>query len=102
MSSLPTIDPYDYWGRMENNNQIMEDKLRELFPETQVPYDYIGQLLTFLQETKVNARILPKVIRGVHNILLGTGQGQVIIHVRQDTVNVSVRENDSEEVKAKT
>ena len=100
MNSLPTIDPYDYWGQMENNDKLMEEKLKEIFPQCKVPHEFICQMIEYLSETQVNARILPKVIRGVHNILLGTGQGQVIVHVKQNIVNVSVRENDNDEIKA--
>jgi hypothetical protein len=92
MSSLPTIDPYQY--ESQNNNTKMQTLLGQLFPELKVPYEYVFDILNFLSETNINARIIPKVIRGVHNLLSGTGRGQVIVHVLKDTTNVSIREND--------
>jgi hypothetical protein len=96
MNSLPTIDRLDYYGQLENNNQKMSDLFKGLFPDIEVPYEYLFELADFLAETKVNARILPKVIRGVHNILIGTGKGQVIVHVQGEVMNVSVRETDED------
>jgi hypothetical protein len=46
-----------------------------------------------LEATKVNARILPEVIRGVSNLKTSDRRGQVIIHVQKDLTNVQVREN---------
>jgi len=96
MKSLPTIDPYSYNGQMENNNTKMEGMMKILFPDLQVPYGYLYQIASYLEETKINAQILPKVIRGVANIIEGTGVGQVIVHVNSETVNVSTRETDGE------
>jgi hypothetical protein len=46
-----------------------------------------------LEATKVNARILPEVIRGISNLNTNDRRGQVIIHVQKDLTNVQVREN---------
>lgn len=78
------------------NNSKAESLFRVMFPEVDVPYEYVLDLLRFLQETKVNVEILPRVIRGVNNITIGTGKGQVIVHVNKETMNVSVREVDWE------
>lgn len=101
MNSLPTIDQTDYYNQLNNNNKKMQELFNQMFPDLSVPHEFIFQMLQFLNETKVNAQILPRVIRGVNNILLGTGKGQVIVHVCKETMNVSIRETD-EELKSKT
>jgi len=101
MNSLPTIDQSNYYNQLNNNNTKMDDLFRQMFPDLSVPHEFVFQMLQFLNETKVNARILPRVIRGVNNILIGTGRGQVIVHVCKENMNVSIRETD-EEMKSKT
>jgi hypothetical protein len=108
MSSLPTIIQEkgyyekEYSGSEidENNEKKMEELFNTIFPDITVPCGYIYEVLKYLQETNVNAKVLPKVIRGVNNLLIGTGKGQVIVHVNENIMNVSVREND-EEIKTK-
>lgn len=100
MSSLPTIDLEDYNTQLSINNEKMEGLLRAMFPDMQIPYEDIYQILLFLEETKVNAAVLPRVIRSIHNIVIGTGKGQVIVHVQGELTNVSMREQD-EEMKTK-
>lgn len=100
MSSLPTIDLEDYNQQLSINNQKMEGLLKAMFPDLGVPYEDVYQILLFLEQTQVNSEVLPKVIRGIHNIVIGTGKGQVIVHVQEQMTNVSVREQD-EEVKSK-
>ena len=112
MRSLPTI--IEYQGQLEHNNLQAEILLKSIFPGLKVPYeqvvgilqlleaveldpllvpfDVIVRTLAYIQETKVNAELLPHVIRGVHNIRIGTGKGQVIIHVDKETSNVQIRE----------
>lgn len=85
MTSLPTIERDPYQIERENNDKKVINLFKSLFPETPVPYEYIFDLVRFLEETRVNARVLPQVIRGIHNIVIGTGNGQVIVHVRTDT-----------------
>jgi len=100
--SLPTIieTRAEYDIEFDNNSKKMEELFNTIFPEVNVPCQYIFEILKFLEETNVNAGVLPKVIRGVNNILLGTGNGQVIVHVQKNIMNVSVREND-ESIKTK-
>ena len=102
MSSLPTIveTRAEYDVEWDNNAQKIEELFNAVFPDVKVPCQYIYEVLKFLEETNVNAGVLPKVIRGVNNILLGTGKGQVIVHVQKNIMNVSVREND-EDIKTK-
>ncbi len=102
MSSLPTIieTRSQYEVELDTNSKQMEELFNTIFPEVQVPCQYIYEILKFLEETNVNAGVLPKVIRGVNNILLGTGKGQVIVHVQKNIMNVSVREQD-EDIKTK-
>ena len=97
-SSLPTIIEHrsQYETELDTNTQKMEDLFNAVFPNVNVPCQYIYEVLKFLEETNVNAGVLPKVIRGVNNILLGTGKGQVIVHVQKNIMNVSVRENDDD------
>mgnify|MGYP003395011080 CR=1 FL=1 len=80
----------------EENNTQMEVLLRKLFPDIVVPYLYIYQTLSFLEETQVNPQILPTIIRAIHNISIGSGRGQVIVHVVDKVVNVSIREQSKE------
>ena len=102
MSSLPTIieTRSQYEVELDTNSKQMEELFNTIFPEVQVPCQYIYEILKFLETTNVNAGVLPKVIRGVNNILLGTGKGQVIVHVQKNIMNVSVREQD-EDIKTK-
>lgn len=101
MKSLPTVDLEDYNQQLAINNAKMETLLKAMFPDLNLPYDDIYRILLFLEETQVNSEVLPKVIRGIHNITIGTGRGQVIVHVQEDKVNVSLRETDQEEMKTK-
>ena len=96
MSSLPTVQQEPYEREKDNNNGKAEEVFDSLFPEIELPRGDIFKILSFLQETKVNAQILPRVIRGVYNLTVGTGKGQVIIHVQGETVNVQTRETDEE------
>ena len=92
MSSLPTIELGEYDLERSNNDKKIVELFKQLFPDTPVPYEYIFDLVRFLETTKVNAKVLPEVIRGVHNLIIGTGRGQVIVHVQKETMNVQVRE----------
>src|SRR3990167_4010136 len=96
MKSLPTIDPGSYEFQESHNNELVNTIFGQLFPETGVPYGAIYQIFSYLQETKVNAQVLPRVIRGIHNLTLGTGDGEVIVHVRRDTITVETKERDGE------
>ena len=92
MSSLPTIDQGMYDLESDNNNKIASKMFEQMFPGTLVPYEYLFELIKFLETTKVNAQVLPQIVRGVHNIVIGTGRGQVIVHVQKESMNVQVRE----------
>ena len=104
MSSLPTIivkknyyeADYEENKIDENNAKQMEELFSIIFPDIKVPTGYIYEILKYLEETNVNARVLPKVIRGINNLLIGTRKGQVIVHINENIMNVSVRENDEE------
>lgn len=93
-------DLEDYNSQLTINNEKMEGLLKAMFPDLNVPYEDIYQILLFLEETHVNAAILPRVIRGIYNIMIGTGRGQVLVHVEPININVSTREQ-SDEIKAK-
>jgi hypothetical protein len=94
MISIPTVqqDYQDYDSQLEVNNKQAEKLLGQLFPDLKLPKEDIFNILSYLQETKINAQILPRVIRGVYNLTIGTGKGQVIIYVKGETVNVQTRE----------
>lgn len=98
MNALPSLSQYDV--ERENNDALAQNLLERLFPGVAVPYDLLFQTVAYLAETKVNPQILPRVIRAVHNITIGTGVGQVIVHVNKSVVNVSMRETD-QEIRAK-
>lgn len=92
MQSLPTIEQGNYDIEKSNNDTKISELFSQLFPNSLVPYAYIFEIVSYLEETKVNARIVPEVIRGIHNLVIGTGRGQVIIHIRKDVMNVQTRE----------
>ncbi len=90
-------DLEDYNTQLSINNQKMEGLLKAMFPDLQVSYDDIYGILTYLEQTQVNAEILPEVIRGIHNLMIGGGEGQLIIHVNSEpdgrtTVRVTILE----------
>jgi len=102
MNSLPSTNQDDYWVQSTYNGSLVEKLFEQLFPGIPqlIEPECLFEIIAFLSETKVNPRIIPKVIRGINNILMGTGSGQVIVHVSKESMNVSVREND-EEIKCK-
>lgn len=96
MNGLPTISE-DYQVQLSHNNKQAEGLFSALFPEINptVIFETLN-IVGYLQETKVNPLILPRVIRGIHNVMIGTGKGQVVIHVQGTMTNVSIRETDEE------
>ncbi len=97
MNSLPTIVENVYDVEKNNNDKKMIELFSVLFPDINhaLVYD-LAKIASYIQETKVNPELLPRVVRGVHNILIGTGKGQVVLHVQKTMTNVSVRETDEE------
>lgn len=93
MRSLPTIEQDPYTVERSNNDAKVATLFSQLFPDTPVPYEFIFGIIRQLEETKVNARILPEVIRGIANLNESQHRGQVIIHVQRELTNVQVREN---------
>ncbi len=93
MRSLPTIEQEPYKLERSNNDAKIAQLFASLFPDTPVPYEYIFDMVRLLEATKVNARILPEVIRGIYNLRTSDHRGQVIIHVQRELTNVQVREN---------
>lgn len=91
-----TDDPASYEYQVEHNNERVEKLFEQIFPGVSVPYAYIYQIVSFLQETNVNPQALPRIIRGIHNITLGTGEGEVVVHVRKQTTTIEVKERDGE------
>lgn len=92
-SSLPTIEQDPYIIERSNNDKKIAEIFSQLFPDTPVPYEYIFDMVRLLESTKVNARILPEVIRGIYNLRIGDHKGQVIVHVQRELTNVQIREN---------
>lgn len=93
MSSLPTIEIEPYQLERSNNDAQISKLFASLFPDTPVPYEFIFDMVRLLEATKVNARILPEVIRGISNLNASNHRGQVIVHVQKDLTNVQIREN---------
>ncbi len=93
MKSLPTIEQDPYTIERTNNDAKISQLFASLFPDTPVPYEFIFDMVRMLETTKVNARILPEVIRGIYNLKLSDRRGQVIVHVQKGLVNVQIREN---------
>jgi hypothetical protein len=95
IKSLPTIaDLTQYDTQVENNNSHLTGVLDTLFPNLTIPHENVYKILQYLDQTSVNPEILPRVIRSVQNIILGTGQGEVLIHVRKEAMTVEARERD--------
>lgn len=93
MKSLPTTEVDPYTLERANNDAKISALFASLFPDTPVPYEFIFDMVRMLESTRVNARILPEVIRGIYNLNTNDRRGQVIIHVQKDLTNVQVREN---------
>jgi hypothetical protein len=97
MNSCPTTIENTYLIERDNNDEKIAQLFSTLFPDIKEDLVYdIAKIASYLQETKVNPELIPRVVRGVHNILIGTGKGQVILHVQKSMTNVSVRETDEE------
>ena len=95
--SLPTISQMGYKAEADNNNGQIEVVFRQFFPsfpQFSIPFEDVINILSYLEETGVNPQILPRVIRGIKNITLGSGEGEVIVHVKRDIVSVEARERD--------
>lgn len=93
IKSLPTIEQDPYTMERSTNDQKIIQLFSQLFPDTPVPYEYIFDLVRMLEQTHVNARIIPEVINGIYSINLNKKRGQVIVHVQEDTSNVQIRQN---------
>lgn len=93
MKSLPTTELSQYEAERANNDQKMTGLFAALFPQSTVPFEYIFDIVTLLESSKVNARIIPEVIRGISNISTNDRKGQVIVHVQKESTNVQIREN---------
>lgn len=93
MTSLPTVDTGSYEFERSTNDAKIAQLFAQLFPDTPVPYEFIFDVVRMLEQTKVNARILPEVIRGIYNLRISDRKGQVIVHVQKELTNVQIREN---------
>jgi hypothetical protein len=71
MNSLPTID--------QVNQDNFGNVVRKMDPEL-----YLIHIA--LQETKVNPLIIPKVIRALSNMAVGSGYGKIMIFMERKTV----------------
>ena len=93
MKTVPAEETYEV--QVEHNAVVAQELLDAIFPGVE-PEIVKGtmEIVSYLYETKVNPEILPKVIRGVHNIIIGLGKGQVIVHVNGNTTNVQIKETD--------
>ena len=100
LNSLPTLEREPYLIESNHNQRKIQELFNKLFPDLLTPPEYVYEILKFLEETQVNARVLPQIIRGIHNLVIGTGRGQVIVHVQKETMNVQIREQE-EELKTK-
>jgi hypothetical protein len=93
IKSLPTIEKDPYTLERSANDAKIAQIFSQLFPDTPVPYEYIFDMVRLLEQTKVNARILPEVIRGIYNLRMSDHRGQVIVHINAELTNVQIREN---------
>lgn len=82
MNSLPTVEQINldnYW-----------DVIRRLDPELYV-------IKIALSETGINPIIIPKIIRAISNLAIGTGYGKVQIFIQAKVVT-QVKGEESDEV----
>lgn len=87
MNSLPTI--VDYKAETENNEKQFLDMLSRVDPEL-----YIIKMS--LMETKLNPRIIPRFIRALSNLAIGTGYGVVRVFMQQRLITqVKGEESDN-------
>lgn len=91
MKSLPTTIEYNDINKI--NEQQFEKMLADVNPE-------LWRVFTYLRDTQVNPRILPRVIRGIYNVSTSRSKnGQIIVYVQNEEVQIQIRENDYEKEK---
>lgn len=93
INSLPTIEQDDYTTVRSVNDQKIAQIFSQLFPDTVVPYEFVFDIVRLLEHTKINARLLPEVIRGIYNLTVSDRRGVVIVSVHRGKSSVQVREN---------
>lgn len=91
MNSLPTVNLTDYQVQNNVNSEQIATMFAYLFPHLTMPYGDIYNILSDLDNTRVNPQILPRVVRSVNNILTNTGQGQVIVHVIGEKLTLTTK-----------
>ena len=99
-----TPDPEDYEAQQAENAKQAVAMFKVLFPQfpvLAVPMDEVIKIMMYLEETSVNPEILPRVIRGIYNIHLGSGEGDVIIHVRKNVTTMETREREEGQFETK-
>ena len=90
-------DPNQHSTQEAPNNKAVSDLFAALFPDIQDDMVYeVARITSYLYQTSVNPDILPRVIRSVFNIMSGTGEGQVIIHVRKGLMTLEAKEHEGE------
>lgn len=82
MNSLPTVD--------EANLSKYWDVVRQLEPEFYL-------LRIALKETDVNPLIIPKLVRAIANLAMGTGYGKVTVYMAKGTVT-QIKGEEADEV----
>lgn len=80
-ASLPTVE--------EANLEKYYDVIRQLDPE-------LYMIKIALEETKINPLVLPKVIRQLSNLAMGTGYGKVQIFMARGTIT-QIKGEESDE-----
>ena len=79
-----------YKDELAQNKKAFMGKLKEFDPQ-------LNFIKVTLDETGVNPKILPKIIRSIANISYGTGYGDVTIHIK-DNVVTHVKGNESDQL----
>ncbi len=87
-----------YEEELTNNNAEAQQLLAILFPQLKLSVDKTFALLESIEASGMDFGNVPpvlvsQVLRGVVNIMNGTGHGQVIVHVDPKTCSVQTREN---------
>lgn len=80
----------DYYEQQRQNEFAFKEMLKSVRPELFV-------LMDILDQTSINPLVVWKVIRQLNNIALGTGYGQVTVHIENGKVTF-IRGEDSDRV----
>lgn len=88
MQSLPTCA--DYHTMQKSNEDKYLEMLKVADPE-------LYMIKTALAETQINPMILPRFIRALYNLAVGTGYGKVTTHLSKGVVT-AIKSEESDQI----